>query len=113
MNDGREKKVGFGDESVRKAFLELQSGKFEEKELASQIRKAMDALKEDPFAGVAIRRRLWPRAYVMRFAITNLRKYDLPNGWRVVYTLRGNEIEIISVILEWFPHKQYERRFKY
>jgi Txe/YoeB family toxin of Txe-Axe toxin-antitoxin module len=93
--------------------LELQSGRFEERELASWIQKAMDALKKDPFIGATITRRLWPKVYIARFAITNLRKYDLPNGWRLVYTLRGNEIEIISVILEWFPHKQYERRFKY
>ena len=113
LKDSRTKRVGFGDESIYKAFLELQSGKFEEKKLASFIQNAIDELKEDPFVGVAIPQKLWPFEYVRRFAITNLRKCNLPRGWRLVYTIRGNEIEIISVILEWFPHKQYERRFKY
>jgi Txe/YoeB family toxin of Txe-Axe toxin-antitoxin module len=113
LKESRAKKVGFGDESIYKAFLELRAGKFEEKKLASFIQKAIDKLKEDPFVGVAIPQKLWPFEYVRRFEIMNLRKYNLPRGWRLVYTIRGNEIEIISVILEWFPHKQYERRFKY
>ncbi len=113
LKDGRSKKVGFGDESIYKAFLELKSGKFEEKKVASFIQKAIDDLKEDPFTGVAIPQKLWPFEYVRKFSITNLRKCNLPKGWRLVYTIRGNEVEIISVILEWFPHKQYERRFRY
>ena len=73
----------------------------------------MDRIKEDPFATVAIPQKLWPIEYIRRFGITNLRKYNLPKGWRLLYTVRGNEIEIISVILEWLPHKEYENRFKY
>ena len=42
-----------------------------------------------------------------------MRKCNLPDGWRLVYTLAGNEIEIISILLEWFSHKEYERRFGY
>lgn len=113
LNDGRIKRVGFGDESVRKAFLELKSGRFEEKRLAGYIQRAMDDLMANPFAGIAIPRKLWPLDYIRRFGITNLRKYDLPGGWRLIYTLAGNEVEIVSIILEWFSHKDYSRRFKY
>ena len=113
MNNDRIKRVAFGDESIRKAFLELKTGKFEEKKLASYIERAIDDLKTNPLIGIAIPRRLWPAIYVRKFSITNLRKYDLPNGWRLIYTLQGNEIEIVSIILEWFPHKEYERRFRY
>ena len=42
--DGRIKRIGFGDEAVRKAFLELKTGKFEEKLLVSYMEKAMDRL---------------------------------------------------------------------
>ena len=46
--------------------------------------------------------------------VTNLWKYDLPDGWRVIYTTTTpNKVEIISVILEWFNHKEYDRRFSY
>ena len=107
------KRIGFGDEAVRKAFLELKSGKFEERLLVSYIEKAMDRIKEDPFGTIAIPQKLWPIEYIRRLEITNLRKYNLPKGWRLLYTVRGNEVEIISVILERLPHKEYERRFKY
>jgi hypothetical protein len=43
----------------------------------------------------------------------NLWKYNLPNAWRLVYSISGSEVEIIAILLEWFPHKEYERRFKY
>lgn len=113
MNDDRVKRVAFGDESIRKAFLELRSGKFEEKRLSEYIQRAIEDLKVNPLIGVKIPRKLWPVEYVRRFGVNNLRKYDLPNGWRLIYTLVGNEVEIISIILEWFGHKDYERRFKY
>jgi hypothetical protein len=51
---------------------------------------------------------------VTKYRIKNLWKYDLPNGWRLLYTITAdNEVEIISAILEWFDHKNYERKFKY
>jgi Txe/YoeB family toxin of Txe-Axe toxin-antitoxin module len=113
LSDLRIKGVAFGEESIRKAFLELKSGRFEEKELADHIEKAIDRLKEDPLAGVKIPRKLWPVDYIRRFGIDNLRKYNLPDGWRLMYTLSGNQVEIVSIILEWLPHHEYERRFGY
>jgi hypothetical protein len=62
---------------------------------------------------VRIPKVLWPSEYVKKYGVDNLRKYDLPDGWRLVYTLVGNKIEIISVISEWYSHKNYEKRFGY
>ena len=39
--------------------------------------------------------------------------YDLPNGWRLIYTIETNEILVLAIILEWFDHKNYERTFNY
>ncbi|MFT4309184.1 MAG: hypothetical protein ACMXYL_01710 [Candidatus Woesearchaeota archaeon] len=50
---------------------------------------------------------------IRNYRITNLWKYDLPSGWRLIYTIKTDEVMIISVILEWFSHKDYERRFNY
>jgi len=38
---------------------------------------------------------------------------DLPDGWRLVYTIKEDEVRILNIILEWFDHKDYEKRFKY
>ena len=54
-----------------------------------------------------------PKEYKQRYGINNLWKYNLPNAWRLVYSITGNEVEIIAILLEWFDHKDYERRFKY
>lgn len=112
--DNREKFVAFANESLREAFDTLKSGRFEDKQMCEFLNRAFDDLKKDPFIGVKVQRNDWPRIYVQKHGIDNLRKYDLPNGWRVIYTLRGNDIEIVAVILEWFSsHKEYEKRFGY
>lgn len=36
-----------------------------------------------------------------KYGVDNLWKYDLPKGWRLLYSVRGNEIIVISIILEW------------
>ncbi len=46
--------------------------------------------------------------------MNNLWKYDLPDGWRIIYTITTpNKIEILAIILEWSDHKGYEKRFGY
>ncbi len=70
-------------------------------------------MKTDPFRGTRIPRRLWPREYLQKYYPTNLWKCNLPGAWRLVYTVVGTEVEIVSVILEWFDYKNYEKRFKY
>ncbi|RLE44628.1 hypothetical protein DRJ22_05715 [Candidatus Woesearchaeota archaeon] len=76
--------------------------------------RAIKDLRENAFCGIQIPKRLIPREYLRKYNITNLWKFDLPKGWRLLYTITAdNEVEIISAILEWFDHKNYERRFNY
>ena len=78
------------------------------------IIRAVNDLRENAFCGTQIPKRLFPKEYVQKYKINNLWKYDLPNGWRLLYTVTPeNEVELISAILEWFDHKNYERRFRY
>jgi len=107
------KEVAFADIKIKKAYLELKEGKFEEKQLFEFINRAINDLKENPFCGVRVPKNLWPREYVQKYQITNLWKYNLPNYWRLVYTIVGNEVKIVSTILEWFSHPEYEKRFHY
>ncbi|MEK6933789.1 MAG: hypothetical protein AABW75_02850 [Nanoarchaeota archaeon] len=58
-------------------------------------------------------KKLWPKEYTDKYPITNLWKYDLPNAWRLLYTLAENEVMIINIILEWMTHKEYGGRFNY
>ncbi len=111
--EGKEIRVGFADEKVQQAFQELKEGKGAEQKLCGFLERAFDDLKKDPFCGVKIPKKLWPKDYVKKYAIDNLWKYNLPNSWRVTYTVKADAVTILSVILEWFDHKEYERRFKY
>ena len=76
--------------------------------------RAIQDLKQNAFSGIQIPKKLFPREYIQKYGITNLWKYDLPRGWRLMYTVTAdNEVDLISAILEWFDHKDYERKFGY
>ncbi|MDE1869161.1 MAG: hypothetical protein KGH60_04335 [Candidatus Micrarchaeota archaeon] len=102
--------VVFADEKLQRAYLEVKDVN---PNLYKALDRATDNIKADPRCGIAISKRLIPKIYIQKYGINNLWKYDLPNGWRLVYSLKGNEVEIIAILLEWFSHKGYERRFKY
>ncbi len=110
--EDRAKLVKFIDEKLYQAYESLLEGTFEEKALHQSLERAFNDLKKNPFSGIKISARLWPKEY-KKYGITNLRKYNLPNAWRLMYTLEGNEIEIVSILLEWLSHKEYEKRFGY
>ena len=105
--------VYFADEKLKETYNKLKNSKTEEKELHKWISRAIDDLKQDAFMGIQIKKDLFPREYVQKYNIDNLWKYNLPKGWRLIYTIETDEIKIMSIILEWFDHKNYERRFKY
>jgi len=113
VEDKRARKVTFASHSLSEDFQKLQNGSFEEKQLAHEVQNAIDELYTNPMAGIKVPKQLWPREYLKKYSINNLRKYDLREGWRLIYTLKGNEIEIIAIMLEWLSHKEYEKRFGY
>lgn len=82
-------------------------------QLKKQIDTAMDLLKSKPDAGNSIERNRWPSKYIHEHDITNLFRYQLPDGYRLIYTIMSQGNEIICVLLEVFNHKEYEQRFGY
>ena len=109
----KENEVGFITKKLKSEYLLLGEGKYEDTQLFNFIQRAISDLRKNPTCGIKIPKNLWPKEYVKEYHITNLWKYDLPNGWRLVYTIETNEVLIVAIILEWFDHKEYERRFKY
>ena len=100
----------FISDELEKNFNLLREDDF----IKKSIIRAIHDLKENAFCGIQIPKRLIPKEYVVKYNAKNLWKYDLPKGWRLLYTVTAeNEVELISAILEWFNHKDYERRFKY
>ena len=109
----KETSVAFISTKIKQEWEALKEGKFEDKQLYQFIDRAIDDLKTNPTCGIKIPKHNWPKEYIQKFAITNLWKYDLPNSWRLIYTIETDEVRIVNIILEWFSHKEYEKRFKY
>ena len=109
----KEISVAFISIKLKQDFEKLKQGKSEDKKLFRFIDRALDDLKKYPACGTKIPRNLWHKAYIQSYPINTLWKYDLPNDWRLIYTIKTEEVMIISIILEWFNHKEYENRFKY
>ena len=105
--------VSFANPKIESDFEKLQKNKFEDKQLYTFIERAIDDLKKNPACGTKIPRKLWSKDYIKEYQITNLWKYDLPNAWRLIYTILEDKVMILNVILEWFSHKNYERKFRY
>lgn len=102
--------VVFADEDVQKAYLRMKT---DNPSLYKFLERATDDLKQNPFCGIQIPKRQIPKTYVSKYEIDNLWKYNLPNAWRLIYSVAGSDVAIIAILLEWFPHKEYEKRFKY
>lgn len=106
-------KISFGSDKLEKEFDKLKYGRSDEKELFFLITRAFNDIERDLNSCVKIQKRLWPKFYKQKYRINNLWKYDIPNGWRLIFSLKDNEIIVYAVVLEWFSHKEYEKRCKY
>ena len=109
----KEIKVVFVDKKLKEAYLKLKNSKTEDKLLFEWLNRAFDDLKKKPFCGIQIPKSQIPRTYIKNYGIDNLWKYNLPEGWRLIYSVIGDEVRIISIVIEWLGHKRYERRFGY
>jgi len=87
--------------------------KSEHQTLLKSIKQKIDFLKQNPEYGKHIEKRKIPKEYIKRYNINNLWKVNLSSAWRMLYTIKGNEIEIIAVILDIIDHKIYDKKFGY
>ena len=106
-------KVYFADEKIKVAFEKLKTSTTEDRRLYERLSRAIDDLEEDAFSGIQIPKKLIPKAYIAKYEIDNLWKYNLPDAWRLIYSVARDDVVVISIIIEWFDHKNYEKRFGY
>ncbi|MAE49708.1 hypothetical protein CMI48_02655 [Candidatus Pacearchaeota archaeon] len=100
----------FANDKIEEAFYHLDKSD----PLRKHITRAIQDIEQNAFCGIQIPKKLIPKEYVKKYEVTNLWKYDLPDGWRLIYSVTTpNKVEIITLILEWFDHTNYNRRFGY
>ena len=78
-----------------------------------EYRKNYIILKKDCTIGDKIKHNLWPQIYIRKYQITNLWRYPLKSGWRLLYHIVGELDGFTVYILEALPHAEYEKRFHY
>lgn len=109
----QQSRIQFANEKVKKAFEELKNCKICEKDLYKHLVRAFKDIEENAFCGIQVQKRLIPKGYIKKYGIKNLWKYNLPDAWRLIYSIEANEVLVISIVLEWIDHKEYERIFGY
>ena len=73
----------------------------------------MGKLKWDYSAGMHVPKERIPQFYVINYDVKNLWKLNIDPYYRLIYTIRSNDVEVVSVVLEYLDHKAYDRRFGY
>lgn len=91
--------------------IQLKEGKSNsyEIQLLKSIRQKIEFIKANPFYGDNIPKRLIPKEY----NVQNLWRVELSNFWRMLYTIKGDQIEIICFILDILDHNRYNKKFGY
>jgi Txe/YoeB family toxin of Txe-Axe toxin-antitoxin module len=101
-------KIKFADEKIKEAF-EKAEGK-----LKKHLKRAVKDIEENAFCGIQISKKLVPKEYISKYSVKNIWKYDLPLGWRLIYSVDSEEeVKVLAIVLEWFDHKNYEKKFGY
>ncbi len=81
--------------------------------LLNSIKQKIELLKENPQYGIHVPKNRIPKDYIIKYDVNNLWKINLPKGWRMIYTIRGSDVEIIGLILDIIDHKKYDKKFGY
>ena len=103
----KSEKVVFVDDELERIFNELP----ESDSIKREIIRAIGNIRENVFVGRNVKKELIPKRLIDKYNLNNLWIYALPNGWRLLYSITGNEIEIIAAVLDWMDHKDYEKLF--
>ncbi|MBI5226949.1 hypothetical protein HY988_00040 [Candidatus Micrarchaeota archaeon] len=85
----------------------------ENQQLLKSIENKIIYLKMKPQAGICISKEQIPKKYIELYKVTNLWKMNLTGGWRLIYTLKNDEVEILAVILDIYDHPTYDKIFEY
>jgi len=109
----KENEVGFITKKLKSEYLLLGEGKYEDTQLFNFIQRAISDLRKNPTCGIKIPKNLWPKEYVTEYGVNNLWKLNLDSYWRMIYTIVGDQAQLIGIILEVLDHKKYDRKFGY
>jgi len=110
MLHGREVRI-FLKGQAKESYSELKKRDDKDaKTILNSIERIKGILRDNPQFGEPIKKRLIPTS-LTDIGIHNLYKAKLSNFWRILYTIEGNDVEILLFILNIFDHKEYNKLF--
>ncbi len=86
-----------------------------ERSILNAVNKKVELIKINSHYGEPVSKDKIPHIYRTKYDINNLFRVELPQFWRMLYSLTHgeSEIEIIAFILEIHAHDAYDKRFDY
>ena len=86
-----------------------------ERSLLKAVNYKIDLIKNNFHYGDPIAKDLIPEEYIDSYGVTNLFRVELPDYWRMLYTLTDGElnVEIIAFVLDIIDHNKYNKKFGY
>lgn len=85
----------------------------EEIQLLRSIKQKLEFVRTNPFYGDNISKKLIPKEYIKKYNAKNLWRVELTNFWRMLYTIKGDEIDVICFVLGILNHNNYNKKFRY
>ncbi|MBU3896608.1 MAG: hypothetical protein KJ697_01600 [Nanoarchaeota archaeon] len=82
----------------------------ENQQILKSINNKIELIRINPMYGSKVSKQLIKES---RIPTDNLFVVDLTGYWRMLYTLQGNEIEIICFVLKIVDHDDYNKIFRY
>ncbi len=102
-------------EAVYKCLNEEAEHSKTDKAILNAINRKVELIKTNVHYGVPIAKNLIPLEYKAKYGVNNLFRVELPNYWRMLYTLTngGSEVEIVAFVLDLLSHPEYDEKFGY
>ena len=86
-----------------------------ERMILKAVNQKVDLIKANPHYGDPISKDLILEEYKSKYGVSNLFRVELPNFWRMLYTLTngGTNVEIVAFVLDIVDHPSYNKMFGY
>ncbi len=80
--------------------------------LLDSIDRALDNIKRDLHYGRHVQKEYLTKEAIQKYGTDKVWIVNLFDYWRLIYTLVGNDVKIIGLILDYIDHNQYNKLFK-
>ncbi len=110
------------DEEAYKEYQDLQEAVAEGRksnkkptyeQLLNSINNALRNIKADYRYGDLIPRRYISKATIQKYGTDKIFRAELVGYWRMLYTIVGDEVKIVALILEYMDHDKYNKMIGY